>query len=359
MTLIALTVNQGYPVMMADILLSSIEGSGMSLPTFVDGSEHLFIDQEDKPIILNQKLYVINDRLCVSLGGRADRMFTVLNKLQTFFSDVNFNDAELDASITEWDNEYGKELIAIILRCIRKDDDQHQFFVRTIGNIKPIESKTFGAVFAAGSGAEVFKQFLTGKHEVHSDIENSDIFLANNLSVIGYFLSKEILDGKTLKDLWGAGFEMIIYEDNKFVKLREYTLVVLMARFGKNHPFECFPVRTMFFSYEDDVLLIRAILNNKEKTFAIPAINDDREVVNVKLPDPEHEKLVVAYIFSDEDSDGTVYHRVGVSPRNPNKEGESPVVFYRDERGKLIMLTSKKYDKYFYDSVLDQINRGL
>lgn len=350
MTLIALTVNQGYPVLMADILLSSTEGSGMAVPTYVDGTEELFSNKERKPIGLRQKLYVINDRLAVALGGRFDQMYTFLNRIQEFYGRVNFDDNDLDDFITAFEKDEGKELLAIVIRSIKNANGIPNFHVRTMGSISIADTEVFDRVFAGGSGVSSLMKFVNSTTSMRTDIQTTDRFLTSNLSAIGYFLSTEMLDGKSLANLWGAGFEMIIFEDGKFVKLKEYTIVVMWCEFGKKIEFNAAPVRTMFFSYHDEVLMIHAIYKDKEQIFEIPKVNDDRQRGNAKVKDPKHEVLVIPYLYHDVDSDGHVFHSVSVFPRNVNRKGESPIVFFTDSRGKHIMSTDRQHDKDFFET---------
>jgi hypothetical protein len=102
-------------------------------------------------------------------------------------------------------------------------------------------------------------------------------------------------------------------------------------------------------------LIIRAIYKDKERVFAIPKINDDRQTIRAKLNDPKHEILLVPYLFRDVDSDGNVYHSINVFPKNVNKRGESPIVFFRDEGGKLLMSTDGEYDKEFYETSMEML----
>jgi hypothetical protein len=355
MTLIALTVNHGYPVLMADILLSSKEGSGMALPTYVNGTADLFFEMEKKPIGLTQKLYVINDRLALALGGRLDKMRTFLNRIQVLYGDVNFDDNDLDEFVTEFENDSGDDLFAIVILRRRSIKD-NVFYVRPVGSISMKDSKMFDRTFAGGSGADSFLRYVNSTSAMHTDITNTDRFLSSNLSVIGYFLGLEMLTGNSLTNLWGAGFEMIIFEEGKFVKLKEYTLVVVWCEFGTKIEFNSAPVLTLLFNYEDNALVIRAIDKEKEQFFATPEINDGRESINAKLNDPKHEILIVRYLYHDVDN-RDVYHSVTVLPRNENEQGKSPVVFSRDERGKLLMYTDPKYDRQVFETSIEELRK--
>jgi hypothetical protein len=357
MTLIALTINQGYPVLMADILLSSTEGVGIPVPTFIDGTDKLFMNADKKPVALTQKLYVINDRLALALGGRLDQMRTFLNRIQRLYGDAKFDNRDLDDFITNYPDEESNSLLAIIVRGDLAKDGVLDFNVRTIGSIYLTDTEKFDSVFAGGSGVSSFMKVVTSSSPLRSDIDDTDRFLASNLAAIGYFLSSEILDGKTLAGLWGAGFEMIIVEDGRFRKLKEYTVVVMWCEFGKEIEFNSAPIRTMLFSYQENSMIVQAIYNDKQQSFAIPQINDDGKSIEVKLSNPKHETLLIAYLYNDVDSDGHVYHSISVFPKNKNTTEGSPIVFSRDKSGRLRMSVDKKHDRDFFERSMELLKK--
>jgi hypothetical protein len=247
MTLIALTVNNvqngehGYPVLMGDLLISSPNGDdNMPTPTYVNGTKEIFANAEDKPIGLNQKLYVINDRLCVALGGRVSQMETFLTKLRVIYDTVDFDDDDLWSFADEFAKEDGKDMFTIILKAKAITKDEYDFQVRCIGLYKDdmAQSSLYGTVVAGGSGADQFLKFVQTNPRFATDIANTDAFLASNQSLMSHFLALEISGGETLSDYWGAGFEMITFDNGKFVKLQEYTVVLLNAPFGRGKKFE-------------------------------------------------------------------------------------------------------------------------
>ncbi len=341
---------------MADILLTSAYGSGIPLPTFIDGTDELFSNTQKKPVALTQKLYVVNDRLAIALGGRLDQMRTFLNRIQALYMDVNFVNSDLDDFITDYPDDESNNLLAIIVRGDLAKDGVFDFYVRTIGDIYLADTDNFDRVFAGGSGVSSFMKVVTSSSPLRSDIDDTDRFLASNLAAIGYFLSSEILTGKALANLWGAGFEMITVEGGKFRKLKEYTVVVMWCEFGKNIEFNSAPIRTMLFSYDDETLMVQAIYKDKERTFAIPQINDDRISTNPKLNDPKHETLLIAYLYNDIDSDGHVYHSISVFPRNKNTIEGSPIVFSKDGSGSR-MTVDKKHDREFFKRSMEMLRR--
>ena len=87
MTLIACTLNYGYPVLLGDILMTSDKkGDEIHIPTFLKGVEEFLPNtHEGFPILLRQKIYIINDFLCVALGGDMHEMKLFLDDLMNYF----------------------------------------------------------------------------------------------------------------------------------------------------------------------------------------------------------------------------------------------------------------------------------
>jgi hypothetical protein len=86
MTVISMTSNFGMPVLMGDILISSQNSDfTFSLPTLLKGiGSELGNRKAYLPAGLKQKLSIINDQLCVALGGRLDQMYSFHNMLLPF-----------------------------------------------------------------------------------------------------------------------------------------------------------------------------------------------------------------------------------------------------------------------------------
>lgn len=334
MTLIALTVNNiqngkhGYPVLMGDLLISSPDGDeNMPTPTYVNGTREIYADSEDKPVGLNQKLYVINDRLCVALGGRVSQMKTFIKRLREIYDNVNFDINDLSNFAVEFSREEGNEMFGIILIATKTDEHGYDFQVRCINlySRDMAQSSLYGTVVAGGSGADQFLTFVQTNPKFATDITNSDAFLAANQSLMSHYLGLEVSNGGTLREYWGAGFEMITFQKGKFVKLQEYTVVVLNAPFGRGKIFEAEPICTMMINYQDDVMLITTFAENVERVFAVPPITDKRNSIEVTDFESKDNALLLSYIFKDTDNGNTEYYRSAIFPRNKFEFGKSPI----------------------------------
>lgn len=366
MTLIALTLNniqgdgRGYPVMMADILVSNMKSKdGIPTPTFIDGTAHIYADSKGlKPFTLMQKLYIVNDRLCVALAGHGDQMALFLGRMKKIYGNVDFDDNSFLKYIDAYPAEESDRLSAIILKAKRTGKDEFDFEVRGIGKLLHIDRSVFGTVVAGGGGAADFLEVIESKPTVGTDIKNTDAFLAANESMIGHFLGYEIATAKTLKNLWGAGYEMIVFDQGKFTKLKEYTVVLMVGKFGRDIEFEASPFSTMMVSYQDDdVLVITTFANNTERVFSVPTILDERDNIVVQPRKMEHGTLLLTYILTDVDNNTEIIPAVAY-PRNVNQKDQTPVVIERMEDGRLRVHKDGREDKAvleFIESMLKQV----
>ncbi|MBX2899032.1 MAG: hypothetical protein KF775_05265 [Cyclobacteriaceae bacterium] len=354
MTLIALTLNHGYPVMMADLLISSSESNGiMEIPTFVKGTDSLLVQMNKKPAALRQKLYVINKRLCVALGGRGDQMYTFLNRISTFLKDDTFTYEEFHDFVLHYEKEDKDELISIILMS-KVVENGFEFTIRGIGEYQEITNDRYERAIAAGSGKEQFLDFLNQKTPFYTNITDSDGALVLNQYLISYWLGLETVSAESLKNNWGAGFEMITFKDGKFQKLHEYTVVLLSGRTGKGIHFQPAPINTIMAEYFDQIFIIRAFAHGIEKVFLVPALNETRDEVILPNHEPNHETLLITYLIEDVDNRKRYFPSI-VMPRNKNVFNESPIIIER-VNDRLLIYTDPKTDEYIHKLVVQQSN---
>lgn len=149
-----------------------------------------------------------------------------------------------------------------------------------------------------------------------------------NQYLISYWLGREIAHVDSLSNYWGAGYEMIVFGDGKFLKLEEYTIVLLTGKFGRGIKLEPAPISTMMVAYQGNVLMIRVFANNIEKLFAIPSILDDRVEVEVIDRDAKHSTLLMTYILENVDNNTEHFPTIAL-PCNVNEFDKTPIVFKR------------------------------
>jgi hypothetical protein len=355
MTLIALTVNHGYPIMMADLLISSPKSDGaIEIPTFVKGTGKMFANmKQSKPCGLTQKLYIINDRLCVALGGSGDQMYTFLRRVKAIYGDNNFDDIDLLRFIETYPKDESNDLIAIVLKS-QQIDGVFDFAVRCVGNLHLIDNERYTKVVAGGSGAKQFLDFIQTNPTFATDISDTDALLVMNQYLISYWLGQEVARAESLLNHWGAGYEMIIFDNGRFVKLDEYTVVLLVGKFGKGIEFEAAPISTMMVNYQEDVLIIRVFANDEEKVFPVPSIINEQDSIEVVDIEPKHATLLITYILEDVDKNMQYFPTV-VLPRNKNEINQSPIVFKRIG-DKLQLYQDSRADTHVLNSIVGQLS---
>ena len=355
MTLIALTLNHGNPVMMADLLISSAESDGViETPTFVKGTGSILIDPEGrsyKPLTLMQKLYVVNNRLCLALGGRGDQMYTFLRKVKAFYGSDDFDNDDFQRFLATYPNEDKSGLIAIILTS-KKIEKEVLFTAYWIGSVKHSNNERYETVWAAGSGVNQFIDFINSNPKFRTDITDADATLVMNQYLMGYWIGNEVASAESLSNNWGAGFEMIVFRNGKFVKLKEYTVVLIAGKIGKNIDFNPAPINTIMFSYQTDVLIIKAFASNIEKVFAVPAIDETRTELELLETDPKHETLLITYLIHNVDNNREYFPTI-VFPRSKNELDASPIKIER-VRDKLRLHISSELDP-FIKSAMEEI----
>jgi hypothetical protein len=337
--------------MMADILISSIEGDGViETPTFVTGTGTRLTGLDKyKPKTLKQKLYIINDRLCVALGGRGDQMYTFLKRLKAFFGEVNFDNNDFKQYIETYPYEDKTDLIAIILFCT-KIEANYEFSVIGIGSLRETQHEIYEKVITGGSGAGQFLHLINNHvtNIASHDLTTEEKLLVANQYLMGYWLGNESVSVESLSNYWGAGYEMIVFRNDKFVKLEEYTVVLFTGKIGKGIDFQPLPINTIMVNYEDDILVIKAFSKGIEKIFIVPAIDETRTEI-VLNKEPKHETVIITYAIINHDINKWFFPTV-VFPKNKNVLGETPIVIER-VADKLRVFTDSNFDKYIFEMV--------
>jgi len=356
-TLIALTVNHGSPILMADILFSSRSGDeNLPLPTLPKGVGKFLKDKDGyKPFALKQKLYIVHDRLSVALGGRNDQMLTFYNRLRAFIPTNDFTEDELRDYILNYPADLSDRLDAIILASI-PDGGRIKFKVWHIGNVKSDYHDLYGDVFAAGSGTAQFLGHVseTKVYEVDNSI---DAPLLSNLSLIGYWIGNDYVWPDTIQNHWGAGYELVIFKDNKFIKLDQYVVVVMAAEIGDGIEFISRPINTIMINYQGDDLVLRSFSGGKENIFGVPPIYTKETHFLPKDVQHHFQNLLGVYVVKSH-YDGKYYCPSFALTQNVNEFNKTPIKIERT-KDQLIVGTSRTQDRYMHDHLLSVIKKSL
>ena len=299
--MLSYTSNYNYPVIVGDILITnSNKDNNLSIPSHLDGLKNLLqeSDQLGTPSDLRQKTYIINDRLCIALGGRLDQMYSFLNSISTNFKNKLISDSELDEFLNDYPDDKLDHLAALIL-LIEINENTLHLNTKTWGNWKKEKHKEFENIFTIGTGATDYyktaKQY-NGGTGFTNDFNKS---IAQNLDLLSKFLVFEPITAETILNKWGAGFEIIYFLNGQFKKLDDFTFVLFTGTFDSKSELNCFPIAVYKYKYHNDLLLIRAADNNKGKLFIVNPINKDSIDPLIEIPTPIYNSkhFILAYLI--------------------------------------------------------------
>lgn len=291
MTLVALTVNNGFPILIGDVYVSEtsdrVTDEKVVLPTYMEGLS--FNDIRYKPFAMMQKIYIINPNLCVGLAGRLDQVTSFLRAIKIYFKDCLPSVQEIGDFIKYYDKEKSSELSAIVVLATPQSVNQYSLTVKILGECLVGDHDKFGRVFAIGSGSSKFVEELGKLNWIKLDLKSFQIgeeeqdfvkgIFVQNLGLIGRFLTLETGWAETLSKGWGCGFEVVSYHLEGFKKLDELTTIILAGQYDKDTKrLKDYGIRTfMKYKYIDEAFVI----HTPKSTFT--ALEVDKEPKDYKL----------------------------------------------------------------------------
>lgn len=266
MTLIACTINKGNPFLIGDILISSPRSEGIELPTNSFDVTKYLDENTDKPTELAQKIYIVNNNLCIGVAGDYNECYQFLTVLTHFFSKKKTYDIKEENiikffQIYNLDKNFKESSFFLLLM---EQSDTSNLTVRQFTyqqeDWRMITSPIFNDVWASGTGADEFLSQITQVGDLKHNFDNPDLAQLTNFLFIAKLLAIEKVTGLTIKEHWGAGFETIYYNGKSFQKFNEFTYLVLICYFDKNGDLSTLiPELVMHYKYHNDLLTIASI----------------------------------------------------------------------------------------------------
>jgi hypothetical protein len=272
MTMISYTVNKGVPVITGDILLSSPDKQKeFSIPAFSeDILQYLSPDQDFHPIAIKQKLYIVAPNICIAFSGNVYYFKKFLEDIFLFckiHKTVTID--KLEPFLQEYkDNEAIQEYSVLILM-IEKIGFEIQVSTATHGQWLKRNTPVFGEIMASGSGANSYIEEAMIEASTFSKLQYSpsEYAIQMNAIMICRLLTRERANLHTLMQHWGAGFELVYFNDGRFSKLDDITYVINQAHFNEHGEIEVpVPVIVLHYKYYGEVLVITAIKPSRGTT---------------------------------------------------------------------------------------------
>lgn len=306
MTLISITHNYNRPIIIGDILTTSLEkGKEVEIPSFLSSVEGLLPKNQDYfPYQLRQKIYIIKDRLAIALAGNVYQMTLFLIDLKDYFEYYEVTEENYRKFISEYDLSSINE--CAILICII-ENDKLKFNQYHYGNWLTFKHEMFETVMACGSGASNFIKLIKSSKNYSGKQYNP---VAINLSILSNLLTDERFTLNSILNAWGAGFEMIECSKGIFKKVDDLTFVIWKGKVNeKLDDIEGDPILILHYKYVNDVLIIRSYSKGEIKGYGVLPLYMKKEEINENdYPnnvDFVSTKVISTYVL--EDLKGNVY----------------------------------------------------
>ncbi len=305
MTLIVNTTNFSYPILIGDILMSTQQvKKNTSIPTFLGGVDNLLPpEQKLFPFSLKQKIYVITENLAIGLAGSQNQMKMFFNDITEHFSNNPSSSDNINQFFEEYDFSNFDKSACILLytELSEKGVLVHQ---KVKGPWETTKSPSFEYVFACGSGSQYFIENAK-KNNYYGNIgDDNPLYRAISLNYINLstLLSVERLSLETIRQSWGAGFEMIFFNGEKFEKLDDVTFIIWKDNVDLNtENYSVAPFLTLNFKYCDDILLISASDFKTVEGYAVLPLTMKRDEVDQskfpKQPNFKSHKICCTYVL--------------------------------------------------------------
>lgn len=224
MTLIAHSIDPPF-FAIGDLLMSSKKKIPFVPPVIpIDISQHL--NEENRvwfPYELRRKVYILKQNLVVAFSGNGGEIRELLKELRI---QCNYYD--------EGDDKIRIENVQQILRgydfpnlfressffMMHINDVEFTAGVITWGHWDSIDNETYHEMFANGSGAEGYLYWLNEKTDFRSSHPEGDVnrLIQMNCAFIAKLFSIERHSRATIRNNWGAGFELMFHTGKNFVK---------------------------------------------------------------------------------------------------------------------------------------------
>lgn len=251
--------------MLGDLLISdSAKPDQFIIPTLSeDVIQYLSEDSQFHPITMNQKIYILKENVCIAFAGVVFKFRKFLEDIRIFCKVEPILDAEtIQQFLKEHESDPNWADFTFIILVANKTDSNIIVGRALHGTWNRSQTLIFDEVWAAGSGAEDFLKEMSQKANAFSthSIDDPSHALLMNIIMISKLLAAERAMLSSVKKHWGAGFEMLYYNGNKFVKVDDITYVLNQGIFHESGDMDVpVPEIILRYKYHGEVLVITCI----------------------------------------------------------------------------------------------------
>lgn len=288
MSLISLHELNNRPYLIGDLLISSPDkGHDLSIPTHLKPVEHLLPSTQQRfPSKLKQKLYIINPKLCLAIAGSVVSMKLFLKDVRQHFRYKPTNLDEINDLLFQYSEVPHKDLSYCVIYAEQKENEKpFRYFFKGGKNIIETLSQK---LWIAGSGSQDYSADIAEPFRFSSSVPSSDprFSIANLLMDLAKMLAKERFTLNTIAKFWGAGFELILFEDNQFKKLDDITYILLKGAIDPTGQMVASPVSFYNYKYHSDLLIITSFSEETQRSGITTLDITDDELQQLKSNNP-------------------------------------------------------------------------
>jgi len=347
MTLIATTLTNNIPFLIGDILITSNQkGDETKLPKYLRGIEKYFPEAELFPVLFRQKIYVLHDRLCIGFAGDLYSIKYLLEDIRMHFSYTNPSIESVSAFVKLYDSDSNFDGVSFLIIFINQEDDR-VYYCRK-GSWVMANSPLFGETLAIGSGQNDFLKRINDGFTINHQMESKNFYQAISLNYIALanVLGYERLSLDSIQKHWGAGFEMIFYNGNKFSKIDDITYVIWRGKYDSSaKKVESSPFLFLNYKYFDDILLVSSFDGNEFHMQAVlPIYKTPQDIDMNQMPSKPHfDSKKVCAIYLIEFPDGRIFSPAFFSQASDNKDDFPIIRVYFDEKDHLAIMIQSDF----------------
>jgi hypothetical protein len=357
------SINNKYPIILGDLLLSGYEqiGSRPKLPTIEDVFDIFPEGSGFVPSGLSQKISVVADNLVIGWAGSYIAAKTVIRDI--------YNESKI--------KQFTKESISKYFSSIEKDIwDQDVGFVGFVKdshgiapfgyNCKSLKTSLFGKVGLLGTGARDIEACLNQLTQLPSPRKGNPKMIIRALwfalSLSGTLLNIELATLNSLLNFYGGGYEIASYFNEKFQKLQGITFIFWTARIVNDEiRIAQVPRHAFSYNYSGDILIIRSVSFNEnnnraslsQTAFAVTPLYRNvtgDEISSLKIPTLNNKWLCNYFLFPPISGKRAVYCQVDYGAT------EERGIRFLEEKEKLVIAVKEDFIKQIADEMFRRFN---
>lgn len=259
MTAIACYIVEGVPAIMGDLLISGPEilNRKVSLPT-IGAVENFFPEGSGWTITGSaQKVVIVSEECGLAWAGSQLAARIVLKELAQFEQGRRLTKELIDQFLKNIDPEV-EQLGLSLVGCVVEDGVPHQFAYCAD---EPFYTDAGVKVVTAGSGSKhlasaLRTRFRAGYNQDGRSAHAAERAFEAGIGIGGQLLRTERPSGWTLREYFGGGYEVAVFNGEHFTKDFSVTYILWDAKIP-DRKWLAHPTRVISYQYDGGILLLR------------------------------------------------------------------------------------------------------